>query len=549
VWVINRDGTGAKMIFQSADPLLAMDMIAWSPDGRSVAVELQNGVAYLIVADCADSPAGCTESARAEIQAFPDHWRHTFYPQWAGEVASSVAQCRIVFVGYQGNYNVHVRNCDGSGVQQVTDLVTEVSAPEHPVWSPDGQAILFVSRHEGNKLSNSTGEPCTSLYVIRPDGAGLARWTRDRCDDQPSWSPDGTRIAFHRECDLAVMNLDGTGISIIAKPHADLYCIDQSAWSPDGQRIAFTSLKWPSLGLLAEQAVFVVDPDGSNLTQLATVPAENWVEYSVAWSSDGDQIAFSVVQDGLEQYYSVNSDGSSEPTRINEIPESWYLWYWPQWEGEAQAATSTPVSMAEQARAFAGPILQAIANRKPDFEDDFSTADKDWKTGFGLQSRDGTLAIEDGVARMRLGNADAYFANMVLNQKDFVLQVEARLAAGDAASQMAVAFHVLTPDYGYKVTLNSKLRAWSFDKAWGEFSQPAKGSGDVSPVGEATRIVIVARGPHVAIYLNGAPVAYLDDADFDTSGQTLLICTSTSQSICEFDNVKLWRLDNVPGLP
>jgi len=215
--------------------------------------------------------------------------------------------------------------------------------------------------------------------------------------------------------------------------------------------------------------------------------------------------------------------------------------------------THLPISaltpQAEQARAFAEPILKAIVNRKPEFEDDFSTADEDWKTGLGLQGRDGTLAIEDGVARMRLGNADAYFANTVLNQKDFVLQVEARLAAGDAASQIAVAFHVLTPDYGYKITLNSKLRAWNFDKAWGEFSQPGKGSGDASPLGEATRIIIVARGPHVAIYLNGAPVAYLDDADFDTSGQTLLICMSTSQTVCEFDNVQFWNLANVPGLP
>jgi len=33
---------------------------------------------------------------------------------------------------------------------------------------------------------------------------------------------------------------------------------------------------------------------------------------------------------------------------------------------------------AEQARAFAEPILAAIANRLPDFEDDFSTPGSGW---------------------------------------------------------------------------------------------------------------------------------------------------------------------------
>jgi Tol biopolymer transport system component len=327
VWVINGDGTGARMIFQSRDPLFAHGMIAWSPDGKSVAVMLDNKVSYLINADCAGGPNGCDESSRTKMDAFPAHWQHTFYPQWAqaaGTPTLPTAQCRIVFVGYQENNNVHIRNCDGSGAQRVTDLVTDVSAPEHPVWSPDGQRILFVSRHEGQQLTSS-GEPVGSLYTIRADGTGLTRLTRNASDDQPAWSPDGTRIAFHRNCNLAVMNADGTRVTIIARPHEDLFCIDQSAWSPDGKRIAFTSLKWPSLGFLTEQAVFVVNPDGSNLTRLAAVPAENWVEYNVVWSPDGAQVAFSVAG----RKYIVSADGSGEPKVIESIPDSWYPWYWP----------------------------------------------------------------------------------------------------------------------------------------------------------------------------------------------------------------------------
>jgi Tol biopolymer transport system component len=453
--------------------------------------------------------------------------------------APTPTQCRIVFVGYEENYNVHVRNCDGSGVQQVTDLVTEVSAPEHPVWSPDGQAILFVSRHKGNKSLNSTGEPCTSLYVIRPDGTGLARWTRDRCDNNPAWSPDGARIAFNRSCDLVVMNADGTGVATIARPHAELFCIEQSAWSPDGQRIAFTSLKWPSLGILAEQAVFVVNPDGSDLTQLAAVPAEDRVNYSVVWSPAGDQIAFRFAQDGLEQNYSVNSDGSGEPTRIIEIPESWYPWYWPQWD-KAQAV---PITMAEQARAFAEPILAAIADRKPDFADDFSTADKGWSAS-GDQKEG--FAIQDGVARLRVSEGSTFFSNNALSRRDFVLQFDARQVEGDLSSMWQARFH---GPYRVEVTSKDRKLVVDYDVPDGHSLFDSSNVPAISPLGEATRVTIVARGTRCAIYLNDTPVVYFEEPDFYTASGTLFFCDSNSPAVCEFDNVKLWNLDNVPGLP
>lgn len=57
--------------------------------------------------------------------------------------------------------------------------------------------------------------------------------------------------------------------------------------------------------------------------------------------------------------------------------------------------TSLPTTspLVEQARAFAEPILQAIADHKPDFEDDFSTANKGWDWEFGGKGQEGTFAI------------------------------------------------------------------------------------------------------------------------------------------------------------
>jgi two-component system response regulator MtrA len=180
-----------------------------------------------------------------------------------------------------------------------------------------------------------------------------------------------------------------------------------------------------------------------------------------------------------------------------------------------------------------------------DYADDFSTAGKGW--GFVL--KEGS-AIQDGVARLRVKEGNNGTGNAALNRKDFVLQLDARVAEGDKATQLIVHFHNLSGEYWFYLVVNSAGNTWLVDKnVPGDQRNLANGSGNVSPFGETTRIMIVARGPHAAVYLNDTPVAYFDDADFDTSGGTGLFCQSLGQAVCEFDNVKVWNLANVPGLP
>src|SRR5260370_21929236 len=76
-----------------------------------------------------------------------------------------------------------VSNADGSGEQKVT----EGSLDYDPVWSPDGQWIVFTSERNGS----------ADLYRMRPDGSGVERLTDDPAyDDQAAFSPDGNQIAF-----------------------------------------------------------------------------------------------------------------------------------------------------------------------------------------------------------------------------------------------------------------------------------------------------------------------------------------------------------------
>jgi len=68
-----------------------------------------------------------------------------------------------------------------------------------PAWSPDGRRLAFVSFDDANEPTCPAAScpPSGELYVVGADGGGLKRLTRSKADDEhPSWSPDGSRIAF-----------------------------------------------------------------------------------------------------------------------------------------------------------------------------------------------------------------------------------------------------------------------------------------------------------------------------------------------------------------
>src|SRR5213080_3953670 len=89
----------------------------------------------------------------------------------------------------------------------------------------------------------------TQLFSIKPDGTRARQLTHFRDSDalNPSWSPDGNRIAFardfavgtrHEHLDIYTMNADGHGVRAFGLRGLNAAPI----WSPDGTRIRLIRL-------------------------------------------------------------------------------------------------------------------------------------------------------------------------------------------------------------------------------------------------------------------------------------------------------------------
>jgi len=262
----------------------------------------------------------------------------------------------VVFVTSHADYleHLYVANIDGTGL---TRLTTDSAGVLEPQLSPDGSRILFLRWY-------GPGRDSLSVTVIEADGTNLVRLTQDRSDNYPTWSPDGTKIAYERNADspttrsLWVMNADGSGQHMLYSADS-LYGADEFSWAtkdyliggsffglyriradgsgieqffsglnfsyywhprmaPDGRRIAFSFQPADS-----SVNIYTVKADGTDLKQITTGSVGGYPE----WSPDGARIGYFL--DAVE-WWCVNADGSN-PARMpisDAYPEASMGWDW-----------------------------------------------------------------------------------------------------------------------------------------------------------------------------------------------------------------------------
>ena len=212
------------------------------------------------------------------------------------------------------NSDIYVMNSDGGNQVRLT---IDPARDYDPSWSPDGERIAFVSNRERG---------LEQIYVMDSDGGNSMRLTNDSTHQEPAWSPNGVKIAYVRNRggrQIWIMDADGGGnqtqLTEMGKNR-------HPAWSPDGEQIAFVSLRNRVAGL------YVMEENGSNPERLA--PDMN-ITSNPTWSRDGQWIAYDEsIGAWPSQIYAVETDGGGRPERLTDnLPTKWS----PAWSPDGDA--------------------------------------------------------------------------------------------------------------------------------------------------------------------------------------------------------------------
>jgi len=202
---------------------------------------------------------------------------------------------------------------DGSNRVSVIDAGTN---DVQPVWSPNGAKIAFKTDRDV--------APGRGLYSVNADGTGLTLLTSGEGNADPAWSPDGTKIAFASNRDnlitsIYIMNADGANVTRLTNqlPFSDAAPV----WSPDGTRMVFET----NQGLGSNIGIINLDGTGRTVIGAGQFPA---------WSPDGAKIIFSRIPPAESNYqlFTMNPDGSG----VTQLTSGNFNDQYPAWSPDGQ---------------------------------------------------------------------------------------------------------------------------------------------------------------------------------------------------------------------
>jgi WD40 repeat protein len=223
-------------------------------------------------------------------------------------------------IAFQRDGDIHVVEPDGSGERP---LITAPGFQEAPSWSRDGTRIAYLSYA-------TVGTP-TDVMVANADGTGAIAVATGILEmfSGLDWSPDGASVVFAARTDPTrptpcrpVGGADFCGSRVFtaaADGSTGAVAVGDPeldarwpVWSPDGTLIAFGG------GDALTIRLYVMAPDGTGVRPVSTSTGYGWSFMKLDWSPDASQIV-SQVGLGAGDIVLVPADGSGD-TMVTETP-------------------------------------------------------------------------------------------------------------------------------------------------------------------------------------------------------------------------------------
>ena len=172
---------------------------------------------------------------------------------------------------------------------------------DEPTYSPDGTTVAFV-----RYLAPFTefGPADCSLWLGDLATLAIRRLTHNgSCDREyfPRWSPDGSRLAYMRERYDDAVELVGTAVFVVdVATGTETRLTDWSDafgdpdWSPDGEWIVMDSRGLSSFGFskTIESNLYRMRPDGSGVEQLTHYRGSKVRAVQPRYTPDGSALVF-----------------------------------------------------------------------------------------------------------------------------------------------------------------------------------------------------------------------------------------------------------------
>lgn len=192
--------------------------------------------------------------------------------------------------------------------------------------SPDGKRIAYHKDYQ--------------IFLADADGGNPTKIeTGNSFNFAPTWSPDGNWVVFvsgeHSNCHPHIVKRDGTGLKKVADrggytgvtlfldvPDYHQGSSDTPAWSTDSKWIYYTSKVGEAIELMR------VSLDG--ITQQLSHSAAGVSHYHIKPSPDGRWILFGATRDGVRQLYVSRADGT-EAQAITKLKPG-YAAMWGSWQ-------------------------------------------------------------------------------------------------------------------------------------------------------------------------------------------------------------------------